>query len=101
MARKASIEKNERKKALSARQEPIRRELRAKVRDMRLSPEERAAAQDKLSSLPRDGSRIRVRNRCHETGRARGVYRDFMLSRIAFRLNALNGQIPGVVKASW
>ncbi len=101
MARKASIEKNERRRALSSRQEPLRRELRAKVRNLELSPEDRAAAQKKLSELPRDGSRMRVRNRCHETGRPRGVYRDFMLSRISFRQLALAGQIPGIVKASW
>ena len=101
VARKASIEKNERRRELSAKQEPLRRELRAKIRNLTLSPEERAASQKKLNDLPRDGSRMRVRNRCHETGRPRGVYRDFMLSRISFRQLALSGQIPGIVKASW
>ena len=55
----------------------------------------------KLQKMPRDTSRIRVMNRCELTGRPHGVYRDFKLSRIAFRELAHRGMIPGVTKASW
>ena len=81
--------------------EPIRKELRKKVIDFSLGEEEREAAQKKLHSLPRNGSRTRIRNRCMATGRSRGIYRKFMLSRICFRELAHQGLIPGVTKASW
>jgi small subunit ribosomal protein S14 len=54
-----------------------------------------------LDKLPRNSSPVRVRNRCEVTGRARGYYRKFGLSRIALRLYALRGDIPGVTKSSW
>ena len=63
--------------------------------------DERFSAQIKLNEMPRDSSHIRVRNRCNVTGRPRGVYRKFGLSRITFRELASKGMIPGVSKASW
>jgi len=63
--------------------------------------EERFAAQLKLAELPRNSSETRVRNRCSVTGRPRGYYRKFKLSRIALRALASSGQIPGMVKSSW
>jgi small subunit ribosomal protein S14 len=63
--------------------------------------DERFAAQIKLNEMPRDGSYIRVRNRCLVTGRPRGNYRKFKMSRIAFRELASTGQVPGILKSSW
>lgn len=101
MARKASIEKNNKKKALSTKFFKYRAELRAKAVDMKLSDEDREAARKKLQSLPRNTSPNRVTTRCELTGRPRGNYRKFGLSRIAFRQLALDGKLPGVTKASW
>jgi small subunit ribosomal protein S14 len=101
MARKASIEKNNKKKALSTKFYKYRAELRAKAVDFKLSDEDRDAARKKLQSLPRDTSPNRVITRCELTGRPRGNYRKFGLSRIAFRQLALDGKLPGVTKASW
>ncbi len=66
-----------------------------------MPPEERFAARLKLSELPRNSSAVRIRNRCELTGRPRGYYRKFRLSRIALRELASSGQIPGMVKSSW
>ena len=63
--------------------------------------EERFAANLKLAEMPRNGAKIRIRNRCELTGRPRGVYRKFKLSRIALRDLGTSGQIPGIVKSSW
>lgn len=101
MARTSSIAKNNRRKKLAEKGEAKRAELRAKIIDQSLSFEERDVAMKKLQKMPRDTSRIRVRNRCEITGRPRGVYRDFKLSRITFRELAHKGMIPGVTKASW
>jgi len=71
------------------------------VKNRALPPEERFAAQIKLSKLPRNGSKVRVRNRCEVTGRPRGFYRKFKMSRIALRDLASLGLVPGVTKSSW
>jgi small subunit ribosomal protein S14 len=78
-----------------------RAELRAIVRDRSREPEERFEATLALAKLPRNSARVRVRNRCSLTGRPRGYHRKFGLSRIALRDLGSNGQIPGLVKASW
>ncbi len=101
MARKASIEKNNKKKAMSSKFFKYRTELRSKAVDFKLSDEERDAARKKLQALPRNTSPNRVTTRCELTGRPRGNYRKFGLSRIAFRQLALDGKLPGVTKASW
>jgi len=101
MAKKSMVAKNERRKKLVAQYSSRRFELKAIIKDMERSPEERAEAARKLRKLPRNSSPNRVRSRCHVTGRARGVYKKFGLSRIAFRELALEGEIPGVTKASW
>ncbi len=101
MATKASIAKNERRKKIVERHRERRTELRSLVRDQRLPPEQRFEAQLLLNKLPRDSSPVRVRNRCAVTGRPRGYYRKFGLSRIALRDLALRGELPGVIKASW
>ena len=101
MARKASINKNNAKKALSKKFFKYRVELREKAVNFKLSDEERDAARRKLQALPRNTSANRVTTRCEITGRARGNYKKFGLSRIAFRQLALDGKLPGVTKASW
>ena len=101
MARKASIEKNNRRKKISTKFWKLRKELREKAVNQKLSDDDRAAARKKLQSLPRNTVVDRVRSRCQITGRPRGNYQKFGLSRMAFRQLALEGKIPGVTKASW
>ncbi|MBL8671826.1 MAG: 30S ribosomal protein S14 [Alphaproteobacteria bacterium] len=101
MAKKSSIEKNNRRAALSKRYAAKRARLKAIARNTALPIEERFAAQLRLAELPRNSAPIRVRNRCQLTGRPRAYYRKFKLSRIALRDLASVGQIPGMVKASW
>ena len=101
MAKKSSIEKNNRR-AKRAKQYAARwAKLRKTARDRSAAPEERFAAQMKLAELPRNSNPTRIRNRCELTGRSRAVYRRFKLSRIALRDLASVGLIPGVTKSSW
>ena len=101
MAKKSSIEKNERRKRLSKKHAPLRKELYAVIRSQSASDEEKDAAWAKLRSLPRDSNPNRIRNRCQFTGRPRGNYRKFGISRIMLREMARDGEIPGLKKASW
>ena len=101
MASKAKIAKNEQRKKIVERYRQRRLELKALATDPSLSPEDQHTALVALSQLPRDASPTRVRNRCVLTGRARGYYRKFGLSRIALRDLALRGELPGMVKSSW
>lgn len=101
MARKASIEKNNRRKATSSKFFDFRKKLREDACNQKLSEDERAIARKKLQALPRDTSSCRVITRCELTGRPRGNYRKFGLCRLAFRKLALEGRLPGVTKASW
>ncbi len=101
MATRISFEKNNRRKKLAAKWAAKRKALKAVMRDRDLPPEERLKAMQRLAELPRNGSKIRIRNRCAITGRARGYHRKFGISRIMLRELASKGQIPGVIKASW
>ena len=101
MAKKSAVEKNARRKRMVVKYVAIRARLRAIARDRSLPQEERFQAYLKLAALPRDGAAVRVRNRCEVTGRPRGYYRKFRMSRIALRELASLGQVPGVVKSSW
>jgi small subunit ribosomal protein S14 len=101
MARRALIEKNKRRMEMVERFAERRAELKRIVRSPKSSPAERDTAQRELQSLPRDASPTRVKNRCMMTGRPRAYIRKFGLSRIAFREMSLEGEIPGVRKASW
>jgi small subunit ribosomal protein S14 len=101
MAKKSSIEKNMRRAKLAKAMAPRRARLKALARDRDANPEDRFEAQLKLAQLPRNSSLTRVRNRCELSGRPRGVYRKFRLSRIAVRELASSGLIPGMVKSSW
>jgi small subunit ribosomal protein S14 len=101
VAKKSSIEKNARRAKLSKRIAARRGRLKAIAIDRTAPPEERFSAQLKLAELPRNSSETRLRNRCSLTGRPRGYYRKFKLSRIAMRELASSGLIPGMVKSSW
>jgi len=101
MAKKSMINKNEKRKELVERYAERRAALVAVVKDPNSSFREKLEAQAAIAKLPRDSSKIRVRNRCVMTGRPRAYYRKFGLSRIALREEALKGNLPGVTKASW
>ena len=101
MAKTSSIERNKQRVKLVKKFASRRAKLKAMTRDKKLAPEERFAAHLKLAQLPRSGSATRVHLRCELSGRAHGNFRKFKLSRIALRDLASNGQIPGMVKASW
>ena len=101
MAKKSKIVNNQYKIKLSNRLYNKRKELLEQINNTDLSFDERQKFRLKLEKLPKNSSRIRVRNRCNVTGRPRGVYRRFGLSRISLREMANHGLIPGVTKASW
>ncbi len=101
MAKVSSVEKNNTRRRKVAKHAAKRGELKATIMNRSLPMEERFNAQLKLNELPRDGSPSRVRNRCGLSGRPRGNYRKFNLSRIALRELGNFGQIPGLVKSSW
>jgi len=101
MAKKSSIERNLKRERLAKKFAAKRARLKAMTKDESLPLEERFLAQLKLNELPRNSAENRIRLRCGLTGRPRGNYRKFKLSRIALRDLASAGQIPGVVKSSW
>ena len=101
MAKKSSIEKNERRQRLAKKYSGRRTRLKEMARDKSLPMEDRFAAALKLAELPRNSSSTRVRNRCAMTGRPRAYYRKLKMSRIALRDLGAKGMIPGLVKSSW
>jgi len=101
MAKKSAIDKNKKRIYLAELHNKKRQVLKKVIRDKNVSQEDRFKAVLKLSALPKNGSRVRIRSRCEITGRPRGNYRKFGISRIAFRDLASSGQLPGVTKASW
>jgi small subunit ribosomal protein S14 len=101
MAKTSAVDKNRKRAALVKRLAAKRQRLKAVADDKSLPAEERFAARLKLAELPRNSAPSRIRNRCELSGRPRGVYRKFKLSRIALRELASQGQVPGVVKSSW
>ena len=101
MAKLSSVNKNNRRIKLSDKYFKKRQKLKKIIMNKKLSLEERFKAQQKLSKLPRNSSKVRVRNRCQITGRPHGVYRKLKISRIALRQLGLQGKIPGLVKSSW
>jgi small subunit ribosomal protein S14 len=101
MAKKSSIEKNNRRRKMAAQYAKKRAELKAKALDESLPLEERFGARMKLAKLPRNSAPSRVRNRCEISGRPRGYYRKLKMSRIAMRDYGAQGMIPGLVKSSW
>tara|TARA_Y100000590_G_C15570868_1_gene958522 strand:- start:826 stop:1131 length:306 start_codon:yes stop_codon:yes gene_type:complete len=101
MAKKSKVVKNIQRQDKVNRYAKKRFELKAIVKDPNTSYAEKRLAYRKLEKMPRDANPIRIRNRCNLTGRPRGYYRRFGLSRISLREMANNGMIPGVTKASW
>ena len=101
MAKKSAIENNERKQRLVKKFTARRKRLLDVASDESVSMEERFEARLKLAALPRNGSAVRVRNRCEVTGRPRAYYRKLKMSRIALRELGNKGLIPGLVKSSW
>ena len=101
MAKKSKVVKNNQRKELVERYSEKRAKLLSIIKDPKTSYVDKRIAYQKIEKMPRDANPIRVRNRCNLTGRPRGVYRRFGLSRISLREMANNGLIPGVTKASW
>lgn len=101
MAKKSAVEKNERRRRMVKRDTAKREALKAQIHDPGIAPEDRFEAVLRLAKLPRNGAKVRVKNRCIVSGRPRAYYRRFGMSRIALRELASQGQLPGVVKSSW
>jgi len=101
MAKTSMVEREKRRAGIVKKYAVKRAELKEIIRSPRSSPEQKAAAQAKLQAQPRDASPSRHRNRCAITGRSRGVYRKFGLSRVKVREVVNRGEVPGVSKASW
>ncbi len=101
MAKKSSVEKNNRRRKMAKQLAGRRAKLKAIARDKNIAMEERFAAALKLAELPRNSSATRIRNRCEVTGRPRAYYRKLRMSRLALRELGSKGLIPGLVKSSW
>ena len=101
MAKKSAVERNRKRRRLAARDNAKRAALKEIANDRDLPMEERFSARLRLAKMPRNGAAVRVRNRCELSGRPRGYYRKFRISRIALRELAAFGLIPGMVKSSW
>jgi small subunit ribosomal protein S14 len=101
MAKKSAVNRNELVKKLVKQFAARREQLKAIANNESLPLEDRFEARLKLAELPRNSSKVRIRNRCEVTGRPRAYYRKLRMSRIALRDLGSNGQIPGLVKSSW
>ena len=101
MAKQSSIQKNLNRKKIVSKFENRRKSIKNQIMKKDLNMEDRFKLQTKLNDLPRDSANIRIRNRCKLTGRTRGVYRKFGLSRIKLRELTMSGSLPGMVKSSW
>ncbi|ACM26292.1 30S ribosomal protein S14 [Agrobacterium sp. SHOUNA12C] len=101
MAKTSAVEKNKRRRNTVATQSAKRAALKAIIMNQSLPIEDRFKATLKLASLPRDGSKTRIRNRCEVSGRPRAYYRKLRMSRIALRELGNFGKVPGIVKSSW
>jgi small subunit ribosomal protein S14 len=101
MAKKSMIQRELKRTKTVAKYAAKRAALKATIRDINSTDDQREVAQAKLNAMPRDASPSRQRNRCAITGRPHGVYRKFGLARNKLREAAMNGEIPGLTKASW
>lgn len=101
MAKTSMVERDKKRRRLSKKYASRRATLKQKAGDKSLPAEERFAARLKLAELPRNSSKVRIRNRCEVTGRPRGYYRKLKMSRIALREYSSMGLIPGMIKSSW
>lgn len=101
MAKKSVIARDKKRRRLADKYDAARKEYKKKLNDPDIADEEFYEVQRKLAKLPRNSSRVRIRNRCSITGRGRAFSRRFGVSRITFRELASEGKIPGIVKSSW
>lgn len=101
MAKKSQVARQKKRQRMVNNKWEKRKALKETILDMSKNIEERLAAVDALNKLPKNSSKIRLRNRCQFTGRSRGFLRKFKLSRLCFREMASQGLVPGIVKASW
>ena len=101
MAKTSAVERNLKRIRMAKKFDKKRKKLIAITNNKKLPLIERFAAQLKLSKLPKNSSKTRIRNRCEITGRPHGVYRKLKISRIALRQMASSGKIPGMTKSSW
>ena len=101
MAKVSMIERERKRIKTVAKYAEKRKELKAQINDLSLSPDVRLDAQHQLQKLPRDASPCRVQRRCRITGRPHAVYRKFGLCRNKIRETAMRGEVPGLRKASW
>jgi small subunit ribosomal protein S14 len=101
MAKTSIIEREHKRERMVKRFAKKRAEIKARISNTELSLEERRAARAALNKLPRNASPVRLRNRCHMTGRPHGFYRKFGLGRNKLREAAMRGDVPGLVKSSW
>ena len=101
MAKLSQVLRDKKRIKMIARAAAKRAALRAKLKDQNLGDDEKVAAMDALTKLPRNSCPTRFTRRCAVSGRSHAVYRKFGLSRIALRDHALAGDIPGVTKSSW
>ena len=101
MAKLSQVLRDKRREKLIAKYAERRAELRQTLKDQNASMEDKLEAQNKFAKLPRNSCPTRLNRRCQISGRARGYYRKFRISRIALRELALRGQLPGVRKSSW
>ena len=101
MAKKSMIAREHKRTRMVAKYAQKRATLKAVIRDVNASDEEKWDAQVALQKLPRDASPVRQQRRCQVTGRPHGVYRKFGLCRNKLREAAMRGDVPGLKKASW
>ena len=101
MARVSITEREKKREKIVAKYAERRRALKAIIADRSATDDERWEAQLKLQALPRNASPVRLRRRCGQTGRPRGVYRKFGLGRNKLREAAMRGDVPGLMKGSW
>ena len=101
MAKKSMVAREDKRTRLVQKYAVKRKALKAVIQNPESSPEEKLEAQEKLQNMPRNASPVRQRNRCQVTGRPRGYYRKFGLSRNKLREAAMSGMIPGLTKSSW
>ena len=101
MAKLSMINRETKRRRMVQKYAAKRAELKSRISDQGLKAEDRLDAMHQLQRLPRDASPVRMRNRCRMTGRPHGVYRKFGLGRNKLREAAMNGDVPGLVMASW
>jgi small subunit ribosomal protein S14 len=98
---KHALQRDARRRRAVAHAELQRRVLQSLLHDLRLPEDHRYRVMQMLQAIPASSSAVRVKNRCHLTGRARGILRRFRMSRFCFRALASRGHLPGITKASW